>query len=244
VAILDISNSTDARLAEVRKLLAHIKRLEATASAERDSVSAEAAMVLRGLFVVQLYGVLEYAMTLSVQVLLQEITRLGVPFMHFEQHLFTVALDSEFRSIVDSGWNSKFAKRKNLLQKQVSGSPCTMNDTVFHDQLQNIWFGTLKNVFECLCIPAEPVPERRIKGYIDEIVDARNEVAHGRSSATMVGRTKSSAELEERMNAIAHLIDYIIMSFDSYLTNREFVRPSNRNLYQRTASSAPSSPTP
>lgn len=136
--ILDVSKSTDARLAEVRKLLAHIKRLEFAAANDHDPVSGETAAILRGMFFVHLYGALEYAVSLSVQVLLQEITRLAISYSHFQHLVFAVALDPEFKSIVDAGWNSKLEKRRLLLQKQLSAGTCALNDTVFHDQLQNV----------------------------------------------------------------------------------------------------------
>jgi hypothetical protein len=192
VTMLEISKSTDPRLAEVQKLLAQIKRLEVLAATENDTVSGDMAAILRGLFFVHLYGTLEYAVSLSVQVLLQEITKLAISYAHFEHLIFAIALDAEFKSIVDAGWDSKLLKRRLLLQKQMSGTSCSLNDTVFHDQLRNIWFVTLDTIFEYLCIPADPVPEARMRGYVNEIVTHRNEIAHGRSSAATVGRLKSA----------------------------------------------------
>lgn len=229
--ILDVSKSTDSRLAEVRKLLEHIKRLESAAARDHDAVSGETAAILRGMFFVHLYGALEYAVSLSVQVLLQEITRLAISFSHFEHLVFAVALDPEFKSIVDTGWDSKLEKRRLLLQKQLSMDSCALNDTVFHDQLQNVWTRTLDQVFENLCITADSVPEIRMRGYVDELVTHRNEIAHGRSSASVVGRLKSSGDLEERIKAVSQIIDHVIINFDDYLTNREFVAASHRSLY-------------
>ncbi len=68
-----------------------------------------------------------------------------------------------------------------------------------------------------------------MRGYVDEIVTHRNEIAHGRSSA--FGRLKSSGELEERIKAVSQIIDHVIMNFDDYLANREFVAASHRGLY-------------
>jgi HEPN superfamily protein len=229
--MLDISKSTDPRLAEVQKLLAHIKRLEALATTGHDTVSGDTAAILRGLFFVQLYGVLEYAVSLSVQVLLQEITKLAISYSHFEHLIFAIALDAEFKSIVDAGWDSKLQKRRLLLERQASGTSCSLNDTVFHDQLQNIWFATLDTIFEYLCIPTDPVPETRMRGYVNEIVTHRNEIAHGRSSASAVGRLKSSTDLDERLKAVTQIIDHVIISFDDYLTKREFVAVPHRALY-------------
>jgi MAE_28990/MAE_18760-like HEPN len=239
VNILELSTSTDARLVEVQKLLAHIRKLERAGRDENDAVSAETAAILKGLFFVHLYGALEYAVSLTVQILLQEITKVAVPYSHFEHLMHVVALDSDFQSIIDSGWDSKFPKRKQLLQRQQSSDVYRLNDTVFHGQLQNLWFKTLKLVFEYLCISASPVPERRVQGYIDEIVNHRNEIAHGRSSASTVGRLVSTADLEDRFRAVRQTIDHVIMHFDEYLRNREFIATPHRPQYTPIATVPP-----
>jgi hypothetical protein len=231
MSLLDLSKSTDARLAEVKKSFALISRLEDEASKEQDPFKSESGAILRGLFFVQLYGLIEYSLSLSVQVLLQEMTKLGVPYFHFEHPLFAVVLDRQFRSVEDSGWQRRLLVRRELLQKQVSSDSCMLDDGVFESQLQNVWFETLKQIFDFLLIPYDPVPEVRISGYIDEIVNKRNEIAHGRSSAITVGRLTTVADLEIRMTAIARLIDHIIISFDEYLEGRAFIAQINRPVY-------------
>lgn len=98
-----VSASVDARFAEVHKLLTHIKNLESAAIQDKDSVSAEFATILRGIIFVQLYGAFEYAISLSLQVLLQEITRVAVPYCEFEHLFHSIALDAQFRGISDTG---------------------------------------------------------------------------------------------------------------------------------------------
>jgi hypothetical protein len=231
MSIIQVLTSANARLGEVQKLLAHIKKLEDTAEKEKDPVSAENATILRGLFFVHLYGAFENSIALSVQVLLQEITKVGVSYSHFEHLLHVVALDPDFRSVADAGWQSKWSKRRELLQKQLSHTSCALNDTLFHDQIENVWYATLSNIFEYLCIPVPAVPDNRMRGYIDEIVNNRNAVAHGRLSPQTVGRLTTSAELAKRLDAITEVINHVVTSFDSYLTNREFVAIPHRPHY-------------
>ncbi len=181
--------------------------------------------------------------SLSVQVLLQEMTKAAVPFRRFEHHLHAVVLDDHFRSLADPGLKPKWPKRRELLAKQISADPCSLNDTVFHDQLQNIWFITLSSIFEYLCIKRDPVPEDRMRGYIDEIVDNRNAVAHGRQSAHGVGRRITSSDLEERLDAVMKVVDHVLFCFEEYLQNREFIDIRHRAGYVAPASAGtPSSP--
>ena len=239
MSLLDLSKSTDARLAETKKSLALISRLEREALSERDPTKNEAAAILRGLFYVQLYALIEYSVSLSVQVLLQEMTKLGIAYSHFDHPLYAVTLDRQFRSVADTSWRNRMLARRDLLQKQRSNDVCAIDDGVFQDELQNVWFETLRKIFEFLTIPYDPVPEPRVSGYIDDIANKRNEVAHGRSSASAVGRLTTYVELETRLKAVADLIDHIIMSFDEYLEKRLFVAARDRARYLGPAPTAP-----
>ena len=213
-----IHNNVDPRLAENQKLLALIRKLETQAANDKDQVSAENATLLRGLFFVHLYGTLEYSITLSVQVLLQEMTKVCVPYSSFEHLLHVVALDAQFRSLAEPGLKSKWQKRKELLNKQISSESCSLNDTVFQDQLQ-------------------------MRGYIDEIVDNRNAIAHGRQSAQEVGRRTTSTDLDERLRATTKVVNHVIESFDDYLEKRHFVDSRHRANYIKAAQgAAPQSP--
>ncbi|MFY9559605.1 MAG: MAE_28990/MAE_18760 family HEPN-like nuclease [Terriglobales bacterium] len=226
--------AVDARLVEVQRLLAHIKKVE-QAALDGDPVSAEQAPILRGLFFVNLYGAIEHSLSLAVQVLLQEMSKVAVAYADFEHLIHVVALDAEFRSVAGSGYESRFTKRKALLTRQVSNDSCELNDTIFHDQLQNVWYATLREIFQHLNIQRFPLPDIKMRGYLDEIVEKRNAIAHGRSSASAVGRLTTSQELDTRLNAIREVLDHIINAFDEYLDNRLFVTAKQRTHYLPTA---------
>jgi len=237
-----IHRSVDPRLSEVQKLLALIRNLETRATDERDPLTSENATVLRGLFFVHLYGAFEYSVTLSVEVLLQEMTKVSVPFAQFEHLVHVVALDAHFRSLAEPGLKTKWQKRRDLLTKQISSQSCSLNDTVFHDQLQNVWYRTIQNIFEVLNVSKAPVPEDRIRGYIDEVVDNRNAIAHGRESAHEVGRRTTSAGLAERLEAITNEVNHIIVCFEEYLENRHFIDSRYRHAYTSSPSPASAGP--
>jgi hypothetical protein len=168
-AVRELSAS---RFAEVRQLLSHIKSVEhARSDALTDPLEAT---ILRGLFYVHLYGAFEYAVHLSVTALLEAISGTRVSYAHFAQLFHSVALDSRFEAAAFCGSDTKWAKRKELLNDQKSQSPCILDEAMLDDQLQNIRFRTLENLFECFCISDPVVPELRLRGYIDEIVDNRN----------------------------------------------------------------------
>jgi len=90
-------------------------------------------------------------------------------------------------------------------------------------------------VFACLCVPGEPVPDDRLRGYIDETVEYRNAVAHGRMSPLEVGRQKTSDDIARSLDAIAQVVEHVVTRFDDLLMNRRFVNPSHRTLFPASA---------
>jgi hypothetical protein len=209
--------------------LTHIKAVEDAPS--NIPVASSDATILRGLFYVHIYGAFEYAVHLSVTALIEAISDTGVSYAHFEHLFHSIALDSRFESAAFCGAETKWVKRKDLLNEQRSESPCLLDGSMLDDQLQNIHFRTLENLFECFCIGEPVVPELRLRGYIDEIVNNRNRISHGRDSANRVGANSTSAELDRILEAIVLVANHIIDSFDRHFADRRFVAETHRGHY-------------
>jgi hypothetical protein len=183
--------------------------------------------MLRGLFFVHLYAVFEYSVTDAVQGLLQQISQRKVPYAQLEQLFYTVALDGRFAAIAGVGPDKKWKARKDLLRLQRSSEVCEINDTALNRDLQNIWYETLENLFECFCIAPPILPDPRFKGYIDEVVSKRNAVAHGRESPLVVGRMRST-DLRTRLDAMAGTAMHVILQFGNHLAAQAFVAAPHR----------------
>lgn len=220
------STSATLRFNEVRILLNDITSREVPPpSADVDTV-----MILRGLFYVHLYGAFEYSINNAVQLYLQSISSANVPYLHLEQMFYSVALDGRFMSILDRKASGKWDGRRALLVQQRSNDLCGLSDTLFSYDLQNIWYKTLVELFQSLGIDRHVLPNVRYRGYIDEVVEKRNAIAHGRESPLSVG-TVRSADLEKRYDAISTTAAYLIGCLASHLNGREFIDPAHRAAY-------------
>lgn len=188
-------------------------------------------LVLRGLFYVHLYATLEYSVNQAVERLLHAITDLKIKTAHFEPIFLSVALDPEFSSFSDSGKNNRWSKRISFLKKQSSADEAALNLGIFSIYLQNIWKENLLQIFECLFINAPIVPDPALGLYIDEIVNKRNAVAHGRESPARVGVGTRSSDLHIRLDAVSRIITHLIHCFEKHLTELNFVREDQRAQY-------------
>jgi hypothetical protein len=220
---------TSSRYVEVRRLLAHIKAVEQ--AKPNDAVAREDATFLRGLFFVHLYAAFEYSVSTAVTVLLEGISDLQVTYADLESLFYALALDPRFEAAAASGPDRRWQTRRELLLQQVSSDPCHLESSMLAGHLQNLWARTLEVIFECLCIDGPIVPEIRIRGYVDEVVNHRNAVSHGRSSASVVGRIVTSTELERVLEAILQITYHVIDRFEAYFTSRQFIASPHRERY-------------
>lgn len=220
-------NATN-RLTEVRQLLETIKAFESTDPLQPDGTEA---LILRGLFYVHLYATLEHTVNQAVEKLLNAVSALDVKMAHFEPIFLSVALDPEFTSFGDTGKNRRWAKRIVFLEKQTSLDDAKLNTSIFSMALQNIWKQDLVDVFACLYIKEPIVPEETLIHYIDEIVNKRNEIAHGRQSPVIVGRGTRSPDLLIRLDAVSRIIIHVIDCFEKHLKDLNFIRVEDRAHY-------------
>lgn len=212
------------RFKELRAHLEVIKSLEIDDPLQGDPTEA---LVLRGLFYVHLYSILEFTINQAVQSSINSIRDCGPQFTEVTDRFLGIALDPEFMSL--SGSTKKnWEKRRVLLDKLSSPQSCSLNDGVFYYDLQNIWYETLEMVFNCFGMVGAPVPDDSYRKYWDEIVEKRNSVAHGRETASRIGRGTRSPDLEIRLDAITRTCDHLLDRFELYLANYEFVKISAR----------------
>jgi hypothetical protein len=75
-------------------------------------------------------------------------------------------------------------------------------------QLETIWavFG--------LTVPV--VPELRLLGRIEELVENRNAIAHGRRTAVEVGGRYSALEIEKRIDDVEQISSYVVTQMEDH----------------------------
>ena len=178
-----------------------------------------------------MYGALEFCVTQGSQLFIAYACGLNVQHRHLEVSFNAVALDPEFSSLQDRGEKSKWKARRTVLDRFRSAEPLQVSETVFGTFLQNIWPKTIEEVFACFCIDAPPTSQARHIGYIKELVEKRNAIAHGRETASEAAEGRTSAELEILMDAIYEVCVYFLDTLSNHATSLRFVRQEERATY-------------
>lgn len=216
------------RIGESRQVILLIKRLEPQSPLIRDS---QEVVILRGIFYVSLYSILEFTIQGVVQEALRLISNKSVPFKCFSGNFYSVALDSEFKSSRDSNEKKLIVKRLELLEKQNSSESRSIDPSVLSMYFQNVDADTLKLIFKCFCIDDDFSSVSRYLLFVSEIKEKRNLISHGRESAYFVGQSTRANDLEIRFEAVQNISNYIVDKFEICLQELNFITPEFREHY-------------
>jgi hypothetical protein len=213
------------RLAHVRVFLNLIVRQESTAIPPSDTDEVK---ILRGLFYVHLYGAFEKCINEAVEQYRLAINGICVHRSHLEMNFYPVALDPWMTGLRDSG---KIQKRIELIKAANASEFCSVGNSVFSDQLQNVWARTLVELADAIGASSVYLRDRRDEHYLDEVVDKRNQVAHGRVDALAVGSIGRASDLAVRLDAVMRVLESFVQMLEVHANTLAFIRPSRRADY-------------
>ncbi|MFR9704112.1 MAE_28990/MAE_18760 family HEPN-like nuclease [Aeromonas sanarellii] len=219
--------SSTTRLIEARDLLAEIKRMESPPPQSDPSY----VIGMRALLIVNLYACLEFSVNQAVERTLIIIDSLGVPYEHMSYGFHAISMSDAFKSIKDSGVKATWSNRIKFMERLFSSQPCQVNSSTFSNDLQNVWANTIRELFSCFGMTKPFLPDMAYLGHIDDIVNKRNAVAHGRESPQFIGRSLRCSELEQKWDIVSKTCEHITSSFNDYVVSLEFIIPSKRDIY-------------
>lgn len=99
-----------------------------------------------------------------------------------------------------------------------------IRDDVLSSGLQSAGSAMIALAFEVYGISDPPLYDITAKGYIDEVVERRHAVAHGRESPVAAGILKV-VELRRRYDALYDQSIYVIDIINKFCTTKEYVLP-------------------
>jgi hypothetical protein len=185
----------------------------------------------KGLYIVILYAAFEYSISRIFSEVATAMTARKVCLDHIEPRIFPLALDAQLQSLEAAGQRRSWRSRVELFNVQFSSLSASVGEGAFLSELQNIWFRTLKHLFDVFGINISPISDIRNKQYIDTLVDKRNSVSHGRESAAAVGQSFTVRDLENYQRVISDEIQYISFQMELYLNEKHFIKQAHRSIY-------------
>ncbi|MGL4391207.1 MAG: HEPN domain-containing protein [Carnobacterium maltaromaticum] len=219
-----VRNSSRERFNEVLQNLAFIESIES------DGESPTHVKIQRGLYYVHLYSALEKVVNETVEQALLIIENNKIPNHKYQINFNVIALNRKMQAFKDCSSKEYFNKSIDIFNSINSEDVINISNTVLSGTLQNVWFKTIQTTLKSFCIN-QLIVEPRVKLTVDEVVEKRNAVAHGRQTPVEVGERFRCNLLRVKTADIQLISDMFIDAFESYLSKCEYVKAEFQSDY-------------
>jgi hypothetical protein len=186
---------------------------------------ADSAILCKGMVFVLLYAVYEYTVTSSVKEFLSMVKNDQVRIKDIRFEALALIMESHFKSISDVKAGKKWLARARLLS-EISSNDIVDDtiDSLFPSDGSHFRDAQVKTIWEVFGVDLPIFPNMSLSKRIDEIVDSRNAIAHGRKSAEEVGRSFSSDDLQKRISDIESVCLYIMETLERHYRDGGILR--------------------
>lgn len=222
-----VKNNSRSRFSEVLINLSYIESIEPK---EPHIETPAQVKILRGMFYVHLYAALEKSINEAVEQTLILINSKNIPNKHYTTSFNTISLNAHMQAFKSVGYKGYISKSVEVFQAIEADKSFDITNTLLSTSLQNIWHETIQQALSCFGIPAINF-EPRVRLTIDEIVEKRNAVAHGREMPTTIGERHRSKVLRQKMQEIQQVVDLVIAEFEVFVTDLKFVKEEYAEKY-------------
>jgi HEPN superfamily protein len=209
-----LRSDVEDRLLLIEEQISVLSRVE-----DEKTVPQTLLKTLKGLTFVQLYAVYEQTVVGAVQAAIRALNMTRIPLRELRHELLGIALDANCRSLADCGPNRTWDVRVALMGKTRSEDPVEAPEEMFPADGTHYRFGQLQTLWTLFGIPSLPVPEMRLIGRIEELVELRNGISHGRLRAEEVGSTVSVTDLRSRHGDIREICRHLIATLEMHVND-------------------------
>ncbi len=172
----------------------------------------------KGLIYIQLYALYEFTVKGIVQAGLKDIQAHSTPFNSIRMELLGIALDPDLASIINCSKDRIWETKTSFFQKINSHNPTTFPE-LFPSDGSHFRPKQLYTIWDIFGIKAPIIPTGYNHQRITELVNNRNSIAHGETTAENIGRNYSIQEIEARIMEIEQICMYLIGTMQNHCSN-------------------------
>jgi hypothetical protein len=175
----------------------------------------DVSLAAKGMMFVQVYAVYEYTVKSAVQAAIDAINTHGTRLDDMRPELLCIFLHPELSSLRDVGEKGVWAARLQLFDRAFSRVEATSNLIVPHDG-SHYRYSALELIFRVFGINRLPVRRRAHISRINEVVENRNQIAHGSERAEDIGRRYTREDIAHVLNQMRSVCFLLLSVFDGY----------------------------
>lgn len=215
----DVLRESTVRLGEVRSYLGMLM----SAAPDSRPVYRREAPIAKGLFFVHLYGAFEFTVSTLVQRTIEEINAMNYLVSDCKPIIWSLVLDAECNALADVRRNRMWDKRADLFERIGTSVPLQISISLMPTDGRIFGNSQLESIWRSFSVQDPVHPRPSLRGRLEELVESRNAIAHGRESPAKVGARFTWMELEVRLHDLDELCTHLIVSLDSYLQGKHFL---------------------
>jgi len=223
----NVRTNTRSRFSEVQVYLNYLSTLEPIAPTTPDSLELR---IMKGLFYVHLYAALEKTVNEVIENTLLYIGSNAVTHIHYANAFGPISLVDRLQAFKDCGYKNFLEKAMEIFSTMDSSTVAVINQSAFSSKLQNIWTKTIEEVVRAFGVKSLVI-QPNIRTTINELVEKRNAVAHGRQSASLAGSGFRVTVLRGRMNDVSTFANDFVTAFENYYNSKGFLKPYAKGKY-------------
>jgi hypothetical protein len=226
----DVRSEVSLRISRLNDLVAAIRNAEAQAGIGMQSASGQQAMSVvspmrdaKGLVFVHLYGTYEWCVVNAMREATLSLRAHGMVCSQLRPSLFSLAFNADLDSIHDGRHGDRWRKRAGIFSNVFCTSVAKFEEGAFPYDGSHMRVSQVGTIWSVLGIGDPVVPDGRLIGRVNELVELRNGIAHGRVRADEVGRRFSVAELQSRIKDVYEYCLYVVGAIEDHVTKVENV---------------------
>mgnify|MGYP003278127170 CR=1 FL=1 len=177
-----------------------------------------------GLFFVYIYGVYEETVRKVVSNTILELNNEHIPIDKCIFDLYSLIFSKEYDGIYNVGNDHKWEKRWDIAEKLRENLEVKLPNELFPTDGKNIRYRQLESLAKSFGLKDNILPRTEVGGYIEEMVNNRNYIAHGNKLPREVGRGYTLEELTLRCEIISEVCNYIVERYSSYIVEKKFLK--------------------
>jgi hypothetical protein len=184
-----------------------------------DGLDPMVAKAIKGLTFVKLYAAHEYALTQTYVEAVRVINGYAIPAAWAKNCLFSVGFADHWRSVNSLSPVKSWDTRLKILGFTDSSEALVLSEESFPFDNSHFRVGQIETLWKVLGIVAPFCPSPRHLGWITEIVEHRNAIAHGRDLAENIGGRYTHEELAKAIVGQQEISLHVINVVEAHCSN-------------------------
>jgi hypothetical protein len=144
------------------------------------------------------------------------------------REVLCLLLDPQWAAAAAAGparmWDCRIDLLKQIHSKEAAGS---IDDSLFPADGSHYRVRQLHTIWKVLGLRTPVVPEPRFLGRIEEIVENRNAISHGRRTPEDVGRNYSRLDIEQRFTDLRSICEHVVGTLETHYNAGGLLVPAN-----------------